>query len=50
MDSSDPSISERTQKLAKIMIVYVSRAVIKALKPIVKLWVYCRVIENDRDG
>ena len=50
MNSGDPRICERGQKLAKIVFVYILRAVIKTLEPIVKLWVYCRVIVNDGDG
>jgi hypothetical protein len=50
VDSGYPRISERTQKLAKVVIVYISGAVIEALEPTVEFWIYRRVIENDWNG
>lgn len=49
MDSSNSSISKGGQKLAEVVIVNIPRAVIKTFKPLIKLWVDCRIVENNWD-
>ena len=49
MNSSNPTISKITQELAEVMIVNVSRTVIKTFEPSIKFWIYGRIVENDGD-